>query len=854
MSTVGRRLRDLRDALSAGDGGERGSSARGSGTSPGPDTFPRWLRTRSDAELHALLAARPDLMHPVPSDLAALANRAAGQASVVRALDQLDRFTLQVLEALLALPEPVGYDELRAALDVSPPGPADGEMSEVESVDVEPPLRRALDRLYRLALIWGDDQEIRPVGTVRHVITDPAGLGPPAAVAFNGYPADRMADLLVDLGHPPVDGGDGAGGTGGADPWEVLAADLADPGRLAELVESAGPGAAAALERLAWGPPIGRVEDARRTVRLASAESPMEHLLARGLLAAADERTVVLPREVALHLRGGRVFRSVEPEPPSLHIRPHDLELVDRTAGGQAFGATRAVEGLLELWGVDPPGVLRSGGLGVRDLRRAARALDVEEWMAALYAETAWVAGLLGASGAVDGEWLPTQTYDLWRTRPVEQRWATLVEAWLETTRVPGLVGERDDRGRVLNALGYGLDRGAAPGVREQTLRVLAEAPPGSAADTESVRARLAWLRPRHTGPIWARMVGWTLQEAEAFGVTGLGALSTPGRRLVDAGGGSDGAADAVVPLLPQQLDHMLLQADLTAVAPGPLTQELGRELALAADVESTGGATVYRFTEPSVRRALDAGRTAGELIEFLERHSRTPMPQPLRYLVEDVARRHGRIRVGIASAYLRCDDPATLTELLADRRAVSLRLFRLAPTVLASRASRDTLLDGLRTLGYAPMAESPDGAVQVTRPDARRTQRQPARPRPPAAPTPPNPSVIDAAVHALRAGDKAMGSVAGSVVDGTEMGGAGGEPPRTSTAAAMDALQEAAADGRRVWIGYLDTQGRPSSRIVDPVQVEGGYLTAFDTTRASVHRFALHRITGVAGVEDGAP
>jgi predicted DNA-binding transcriptional regulator YafY len=53
------------------------------------------------------------------------------------------------------------------------------------------------------------------------------------------------------------------------------------------------------------------------------------------------------------------------------------------------------------------------------------------------------------------------------------------------------------------------------------------------------------------------------------------------------------------------------------------------------------------------------------------------------------------------------------------------------------------------------------------------------------------------------------------------------------------------------MWIGYLDEQGRASSRIVAPSRVEGGYLTAFDATRDSIHRFALHRITGVSDVAD---
>lgn len=62
------------------------------------------------------------------------------------------------------------------------------------------------------------------------------------------------------------------------------------------------------LDRLTWGPPYGRVEDADRVVDLDSADSPIDRLLALGLLRPVDPATVLLPREVALVLRGGRVF------------------------------------------------------------------------------------------------------------------------------------------------------------------------------------------------------------------------------------------------------------------------------------------------------------------------------------------------------------------------------------------------------------------------------------------------------------------------------------------------------------------------------------------------------------------
>ena len=139
----------------------------------------------------------------------------------------------------------------------------------------------------------------------------------------------------------------------------------------------------------------------------------------------------------------------------------------------------------------------------------------------------------------------------------------------------------------------------------------------------------------------------------------------------------------------------------------------------MAADIESTGGATVFRFTDASVRRALDAGRSAADLHAMLAARSRTPVPQPLTYLIDDVARRHGRLRIGQAGAYVRCDDEGLLTEVLADRRVESLRLRRLAPSVIVSPLAPERVAERLRELGYAPAAETPDGALLLRRPDA---------------------------------------------------------------------------------------------------------------------------------------
>ncbi len=401
--------------------------------------------------------------------------------------------------------------------------------------------------------------------------------------------------------------------------------------------------------------------------------------------------------------------------------------------------------------------------------------------------------------------------------------------------------------------------------------------------------------RPTDHDDLRSRLAQWTLMEAELLGVTGRGALSSQGRALLGTGTDTDTleapgttptqpaqgthpdldahpdpdahpgravqaartarAARLLAPLLPEPLDHLLLQADLTAVAPGPLLRPLADMLGILADVESKGGATVYRFTPGSVRRALDAGQTASDLHAFLGKHARTPVPQPLTYLIDDVARRHGQLRVGAASAYIRCDDDAVLGEIMADKRSAGLRLRRLAPTVLAAQADPSTLLEGLRTMGFAPAAESSEGDVLITRAHAQRTGPRTAPEPVPEGPPAPDDTLLSAAVRAIRAGDAASTAPRKPVAEVPEPGAAeardGQGLPRTGAAETLATVQAAVLTGSALWIGYVNADGAASQRVIAPVRVEGGFVTAFDHTADEVRTYPLHRITGVAELAD---
>ncbi|MBT2525416.1 helicase C-terminal domain-containing protein [Streptomyces sp. ISL-99] len=843
--------------------GERNQEAHvseGSAATP-PRTLAEALRTRGDASLAALLRARPDLLSPVPNDLSQLATRAATRASVVRALERLDRFTLQTAEALAVAPDPAPYEALRALMTGDDGDPA-----------VEAALPGAVGTLRDQALLWGADDRLRLVRTARELLApspahpSPTGLGPTVAEATAGMSPGRWQETLAAAGLPPTH-----------DPVSAvtaLAALFSDRTRMSALLDTAPPEALMVLERLVWGPPYGEVTP--------DPAPPVRWLRDRGLLLPTSLRTVVLPREAALHLRAGRAHRVPEPVPPAVvPAHAYSPQVVDSTAAGQAYTALATVEELLKDWNEGGPAVLRSGGLSVRDLKRTATALDMPEHTAAFWVELAYGAGLLASDGEASERYAATPAYDEWLELPPQDQWTRLATAWLHATRTAGLVGSQDAKGRILAALGPDLDRSAAPEVRRRVLALLADLPEGAAPAPEQVLARLRWERPLRgagaasapasasasasagtPGDLRSRIALWTLTEAELLGVTGRGALSSHGRALLAAGHGTGTgtgtgteeaaavarAAALLAPLIPEPLDHVLLQADLTAVAPGPLRRPLADTLDVLADVESKGGATVYRFTPASVRRALDAGRAASDLHAFLAEHSRTPVPQPLSYLIDDVARKHGHLRVGVASAYVRCDDDAMLGEILADKRSQGLGLRRLAPTVLAAQADPAALLEGLRGMGFAPAAESAAGDVLITRAHAYRTPPRTAPAPVPEGPPTPDDTLLGAALRAIRAGDMASTAVR---KEAPAAAPSPGELPRTTSAETLATVQAAALTGSAVWIGYVNADGAASQRVIAPVRVEGGFVTAYDHTADEVRTYPLHRITGVAELAD---
>ena len=504
-------------------------------------------------------------------------------------------------------------------------------------------------------------------------------------------------------------------------------------------------------------------------------------------------------------------------------------EVLDAQGGVHAHDTLTSIRDLCDAWAMTPAPVMRSGGLALRDLGQAMRTLNADVTTTAIVIELSAAAGLIVDDGEEDPAWVPTDAYDRWLSVDAAHQWQRLAGAWLALPRLPAIATERT------NLLSADLDRKAVIGLRQAVLTLLAEAPPGAMVTADSVRGVLDARHPRRAGRLRDEVVDATFVEAAALGLLVGGALTTAGRHLV--AGDEDLARKAMEAAMPAEVDRVLIQADLTIIAPGPVVPELGRTLRLLADVESRGHATVFRASTASIERALDAGWDPQAIEQTLTEISSTGVPQPLVYLIHDTARRHGAVRVGIASSYIRCDHEATIAAILADRRLRGLGLTRVGSDVLVSQSGSGALIDALRASGYAPAAEAPDGSLVVRR---QRELRVPAPRSRRAASTRPDPqALVTAAIRGLRSGERAR-----------DAGAAEAEAPAmqpTSSAVTVAALRRAIAQVDPVWIAYADTDGTTSQQIVDPIRLGGGTLTAFDHRAEQVRTFSVARISGVA-------
>lgn len=283
-----------------------------------------------------------------------------------------------------------------------------------------------------------------------------------------------------------------------------------------------------------------------------------------------------------------------------------DDERARATGAEHAFETLTVLAELLRAADAGAVRELAKGGIGAPLARQLAERTGAD---AAVIPDRLVLLDRVGAAHPEDGSWKVSDHGHTWLRSSWPDRWATLVHDWRE-----------------------GLD----PAVVE----VL-----GLAGDElTDVVALGRWAYP--AGARWLDAV--LLEAAGTARVLGLavdGRLTATGRALL--GDDPDAARSAAAADLPGTVDGVYLQPDLTVIAPGPLAPADDDDLRAVADLEAPGLAARYRVSEDSLRRALRDGRTRDEVLALFTRLGATEVPQPLTYLIDQVATRDGSVVVG---------------------------------------------------------------------------------------------------------------------------------------------------------------------------------------------------------------
>ncbi|BCJ57172.1 helicase-associated domain-containing protein [Micromonospora endophytica] len=658
-----------------------------------------FLRTLTEAQLTSLVATRRDVtLEPAPQTTEQLAARLLHPASMAAACALLTLPQLQVGEAASALGD--GWSSARLATLVGAP-------------EDDADLAAALRRLTELALIWPLDDGFA-ASHLEPLWPHPLDLGPGAAELFATRNMTELRRLAKSYGIA-------AAGRSKDELIAALAGWLAVPENVRRLVAPASADVRRRLTMLAIEPaqPYGMPG-----MMFGAPGVGVPWAVERGLVVRSDWGVEQMPREVALALREGAVG-AFDPQPPAVPTTPVDTADTEREAAAAAAEALAALTAIAGTMSDGPVPLLKTGGLGVRELRRIVKSSGQDEDRTRLTVELLAAGGLTEASEA---GLILTRGYDEFAaTEPADQL-LEIVNDWLT---MPACPLAPSDSTAVSSRVLY-WDEGEEmilTGLRIMMLRALVGiVPEGHATDPELLTERLAWQSPILTGQAEEdlyRYVTGIWREAHQLGLLAHGAPTGFCRAMFT--GDSDAAHRQAQAMLPRTRDTVLLQNDLTAVVTGTPSADLLALLDRVATPESRSGAWTWRFSPASVRGALDAGHTPADLLARITAVADgNRVPQTLTYLISDLARRYGRVQVRPVGCCLCSDDEALLSELLHTRSLQALHLVRLAPTVLASAQPQAETLAALRAAGHAPAGLRIDGRPAIEEPSGRRAAAPP--------------------------------------------------------------------------------------------------------------------------------
>ena len=167
---------------------------------------------------------------------------------------------------------------------------------------------------------------------------------------------------------------------------------------------------------------------------------------------------------------------------------------------------------------------------------------------------------------------------------------------------------------------------------------------------------------------------------------------------------------------LPAVQNRIIVQGDLSIIAPGPLSNQDELELRAFVETEQAGLASRYRISALSISQALESSISSTAIAATLTRLSGNALPQPVEYLIADTVKRFGRIRVmqdvAIGGSRVFCEESTTCALLANESGLRAFGLRAIDAHNLRSKYDSDVVYFGLREIGHLAIRTTVEGKL----------------------------------------------------------------------------------------------------------------------------------------------
>ncbi|HUW64374.1 MAG TPA: helicase-associated domain-containing protein, partial [Spirochaetia bacterium] len=177
----------------------------------------------------------------------------------------------------------------------------------------------------------------------------------------------------------------------------------------------------------------------------------------------------------------------------------------------------------------------------------------------------------------------------------------------------------------------------------------------------------LAAAARRIAAPFASGEEPWPERFLEIFLESGLlvEGRSGEGARLVRLGFWSPRETAREFPVLPGEDDAWWIQPNFEVLAPPRLAPTLRWQLEMLADPVKMDHAFIYALTKKATLGFFDRGGNAPDMLDFLEKHSKNPLPQNVLFTIKEWGALYGRVSFWDVFL-LRCDTPQLADEIAA--------------------------------------------------------------------------------------------------------------------------------------------------------------------------------------------